>query len=368
MSDRSAPPSRVLDNAPGWLARLGVRSWLIVGCLALVGVAAWLLSLSSTIVVPFLLAVILGILFQPVVGLFERLRLPRAAAAGVTMLLVLLVLVGVVWLIVQSVGGQFGTITSQVTLGLGSLSGWLKTLDIPQALIDKTTTAVQAQLPKVGTSIANVVFSGLTGAAGLLFGAFIGFYMLFYTLADWPKISAWAGHNLGLPNELGSAVVADASSSVQQYFQGTTVLAIITSLGTGIGLAFARVPLVIPIMVVTFLLTYIPYFGAIVSSAFTVLIALGAGGVEMALIALVIVLLAQNVLQGAFAGWAIGGALDLHPLVVIMATMLGGIFGGLLGGMLGAPIAAILVRLTRRLRDANLEGATPTGLAEVVGS
>lgn len=352
MPDGAKQSVGLTDLAPGWLARFGVRSWLAVGIIALLGVGAWLLNMSSSIVIPLLLAIILGVLFQPVVELLVRFKVPRAGAAGLTMLLILLAVAAIVTLIVQSVGSQMGLIVSQVSSGLTSLGEWLARLNLPDSLVARVSSSIQNQLPNVGTYVANTVLASVTGVAGMLFGAFISFYMLFYTLADWPDISEWIGRSIGLGPELGAAVVDDASSSVRQYFQGTTILALITSIGTGIGLAIFKVPLVIPIMVVTFVLTYIPYFGAIVSSAFAVLIALGAGGPQMALLALIVVLLAQNVLQGAVAGWAIGGALDLHPIVVIVSTMMGGIFGGLIGGMLGAPLVAILVRLVRRLKEA----------------
>jgi predicted PurR-regulated permease PerM len=114
-------------------------------------------------------------------------------------------------------------------------------------------------------------------------------------------------------------------------------------------------PLVGAISVVTFITSYIPFFGAILSGVFTVLIALGAGGVPLAIKALVVVLVAQNILQSVIQAWAIGSALDLHPLVVLIATTLGAIFGGLIGGMLGAPIAAMAVRTVARLKEANLD-------------
>jgi len=104
---------------------------------------------------------------------------------------------------------------------------------------------------------------------------------------------------------------------------------------------------------VTFMLSYIPFFGAIVSGAFAVLIALGAGGPQLAIEALVVVLFAQNILQSVVQSWAIGSALSLHPLVVLIATTVGGIFGGLIGGMLGAPVAAMFVRGIQRIRAAS---------------
>jgi len=45
-----------------------------------------------------------------------------------------------------------------------------------------------------------------------------------------------------------------------------------------------------------------------------------------------------------------GESLSLHPIVVLVVTMLGGTFGGLLGAALAAPLTALGVRATARLR------------------
>jgi len=56
-----------------------------------------------------------------------------------------------------------------------------------------------------------------------------------------------------------------------------------------------------------------------------------------------------------------GDSLNLHPLVVMVVTMLGGIFGGLLGAALGAPATALLLSAGKRLAA---EDVTPTVEAE----
>ena len=68
---------------------------------------------------------------------------------------------------------------------------------------------------------------------------------------------------------------------------------------------------------------------------------------------LIIVLVAQNVVQMPIASIVMGDALELHPIVVLVTTMIGAIFGGLLGGMLGAPMTAVVVRSMTRIRAAS---------------
>jgi len=345
-------PKNWLELTPRPLATLGLRSWLLLGMAGVAGIAIWLLTLSTSIVIPLILAVIMGVVFAPLVDIMERYKVPRALGATLAMLLVLAIAGGTIWIVVTSVLGQWSIITKQLTSAYASLATWFDSLDIPSSAQKTVQDGAQQVIPKVGQWFASLLVSSLSSAAAFAFGTFLAFYMLFFTLKDSELITRSVGRSMGLQAELGESIVRDSFSAVRQYFQGTTMLAFITTIATAIGLWFLHVPLIGPICVVTFILSYIPFFGAIISTIFAVLIALGAGGLPMALSTLVLVLFTQNILQSAVQGWAIGGALDLHPIVVLVATTLGGIFGGLLGGMLGAPIAAIVVRVSKRLRAA----------------
>ena len=359
MADSPVPKSNWLSLAPRTLSKLGVRSWLVLGVAGVIAIIAYGLLQAVTLVVPLVLAVILGILFAPLVDIMERRRVPRAAGAGLTMLLILAIAVGTVWLVESSVASQMGTIQQQLNSAAGELQTWFDSLKLPASFINEVTANVKAQIPKLGQTAANALLAGLSGIAAFLFGTFLAFYMLFFTLKDNEPISLWIGGHVGLPVQLGHDIVQDSFIAVRQYFKGTTVLAFATTVATALGLWAIGMPLVGAISVVTFVLSYIPFFGAIVSGIFAVLIALGAGGVPLAAQALLVVLVAQNILQSVIQAWAIGSALDLHPLVVLISTTLGGIFGGLIGGMLGAPIAAMAVRTVRRLKEANLDGDSP---------
>ena len=361
MTNSPFPKTSWLSLAPRTLSKLGVRSWLILGIAGVLAIIGYGLYMAINLVVPLVLAVILGILFAPLVDVMEKRRIPRAAGATITMLLIVVIAGGTIWLVEASVAGQVGMIQQQLNSAFVELQKWFDSLTLPAGFINEVTTNIKAQLPKVGQSVANALLAGITGIATFLFGAFLAFYMLFFTLKDNEPISSWIGSHVGLPGRLGHDIVQDSFVAVRQYFKGTTVLAFATTVATALGLWVFGVPLVGAISVVTFVLSYIPFFGAIVSAVFAVLIALGAGGVPLAIKALIVVLLAQNVLQSVVQAWAIGSALDLHPLVVLIATTLGGIFGGLIGGMLGAPLAAMAVRTSRRLKEANLDGDDSPG-------
>ena len=347
--------------APLTLRKLGVRSWLLLGLAGVLAIVVWGLSQAMSLVVPLVLAIILGILFAPLVDTMERWRIPRAAGAGVTMLFVLGIAVATIWVVESSVAEQWPTIQQQLNSAAVEVQVWFDGLNLPPGFIDEVVANVRSQIPKVGQTAANALVAGVSGVFAFLFGTFLAFYMLFFTLKDNEEIATWIGSHVGLPPKLGHDIVRDSFVAVRQYFKGTSVLALSTTIATALGLGVIGMPLVGAISVVTFITSYIPFFGAIISGVFAVLIALGAGGVPLAVKALVVVLVAQNILQSVIQAWAIGSALDLHPLAVLIATTLGAIFGGLIGGMLGAPIAAMAVRTAARLREADIDReASPT--------
>ena len=71
-------------------------------------------------------------------------------------------------------------------------------------------------------------------------------------------------------------------------------------------------------------------FGAIISGAFAVLIALGSGGFGDAVIVLAVILVAQNVVQTIVQTKLTEGRLEMHPIVIFGSTIAGGALFGLL--------------------------------------
>jgi predicted PurR-regulated permease PerM len=85
--------------------------------------------------------------------------------------------------------------------------------------------------------------------------------------------------------------------------------------------------------------------------------------VTTALVMLVLVILANGLLQNLVQPFAMGSALDLHPLVVLVVTIAAGCIFGMLGLILAAPLASAAVHITRDLARARAS-ARASGEAE----
>ena len=78
--------SGIQASAPAWLRQLGFSSWLLVGfVLILVGVI-WLLDQTSTIVMPVILAAVLGAVAGPAVSALQKRGVPRIGGAILVLL------------------------------------------------------------------------------------------------------------------------------------------------------------------------------------------------------------------------------------------------------------------------------------------
>ena len=112
------------------------------------------------------------------------------------------------------------------------------------------------------------------------------------------------------------------------------------------------VPLIGTIAAVTFIGGFIPYLGAWTAAGFSVLVALGGAGTDAAAGMIVVQLLANSVLQQLVQPFAMGAALGIHPLAVLVVTIAGGALFGAVGLILAAPLTSAIVRISADLARA----------------
>src|SRR6201999_1691222 len=92
------------------------------------------------------------------------------------------------------------------------------------------------------------------------------------------------------------------------------------------------------------------------AGAFSVLLALGGAGTDGAIAMIVVQLLANGILQQLVQPIAMGAALGIHPLAVLIVTIAGGALFGAVGLILAAPLTSAATRIAA---DLTRERAVP---------
>jgi predicted PurR-regulated permease PerM len=346
-------------SPPRWLRDLGRASWLLVGVFALLAGLIWLLGVTHTIVGPVVAAAIVATVAMPVVGRLSQ-HMPRAAAAA----LVLLSLVGlgvfVVVIVIAGITGQEGDIGKNASAAADKAQSWLQSAGVDESGASSASSAAKSDVPDVISALVGGVIDGIRGLTSLAFSLSFAVLSLFFLLKDGPSLRAWVDRHLGVPQPVAQTITGGVIQSLRGYFRGVTIVSAFNGVVVTLGALLLGVPLAGTIGVVTFVTAYIPYIGAFVAGGFAVVIALGASGTTTALIMLLIVLLANGLLQNLVQPFAMGSALNLNPLVVLVVTIAGGCLFGTIGLILAAPLLSAAVHITARLGNARAAAATTT--------
>jgi predicted PurR-regulated permease PerM len=349
---------------PSWLNDLGRTSWLLVGALVVVVGLAWLLGETAQIVNPVTAALIVAVVASPLVRALDR-HMPRTAAAAVVEVggIVLAVLIAI--LVVAGITSQLGAIGAQASAAADKAASWLHDAGVSSSGANGAADGMRSAAPKIVGALVHGVFAGVRGIASAAFTLSLLLLSLFFLLRDGPSMRGWVEGHLGLPPPVSNTIVGGVITSLRRYFRGVTVVAAFNGVVVFLGALVLDVPLAGTIGIVTFVTAYVPYIGAFAAGAFAVVIALGAKGTATALLMLLVVILANGLLQNLVQPFAMGAALALNPLVVMVVTIGAGCLFGTIGLVLAAPTVSAAVHITRDLaRARELAAAQMAGAAE----
>jgi putative heme transporter len=342
--------ARLRDSfaTPRWLRDLGRSSWLLVGMLLVVIGLIWLLAETYTIVGPMVCALIVAVVAMPLVRLLDR-HMPRALAAALVLLAVVAVVVFIVVIVVAGISGQSAELSARAAAGADRLQGWLKSVGVDSSSASGANSTAKHATSQMISTLVHGIVHGIRGLTSVMFGLSFAALGTFFLLKDGPQMRRALDRHIGLPEPVARTISGSVITSLRGYFRGVTIVAGFNGVVVGLAALLLDVPLAGTIAVVTFVTAYIPYIGAIVAGAFAVLLALGAHGTGVAVAMLVVVILANGLLQNLFQPFAMGAALHLNPLVVLVVTIGAGCLFGMLGLVLAAPLVSAAVRIAKEL-------------------
>jgi putative heme transporter len=342
----------VIFSAPRWLRDLGLAAWFLVGVGALIFGLVWLIGATATITMPVVAAFIVAAVASPIVRWLQHKRVPRAAGAAIVLLALVVIAVLVLLLVVGGIVSEMDSIQSTSSNAVDKIQGWVEDAGVDSSGASSASDhATSGTSETIGTLLSGVVdvVGGLTSIA---LGLSFALLSLFFLLKDGPSLRVAVERHMGVPEQVAHIITRDVITSLRGYFGGVTIVAAFNATLVGLGALILGVPLAGTIAVVSFVTAYVPYIGAFVAGAFAVIIALGSEGTTDAIIMLVIVLLANGLLQNILQPIAFGATLSLNPLVVLIVTIGAGCLFGMIGLVLAAPLTSAAVHIVSDLREA----------------
>lgn len=366
------PTSRF--NVPGWAGDVGHWSGVIVLAALVLVLLFFLFAATKVLLLAALFAVLFAGTLLPIVDWLERRHFRRGLASLIVTVLLMALGIGIAVLIVFSIIKQVPQIETKLDAAWADIQRWLNTTSLSQSQIDGLKSGVQDLAKAAAGGLASSLVPLVGGVASLIFGLFISLNILVWCLIQGRKLARWASKRMGpVPPPVAYDIFASSARFFRGYIWGSTIIGLFNGGVMGVGALIIGVPMPFTILVVGWFTNYIPFFGAIISGAFAVLIALGSGGPSKAIPMLVIVIISNGYLQTLVSQFALGSALRLHPLAVLFATTAGSMLFGAVGGVFAAPFLKIFVDARLKLKAAGLFSNTwaagpPGGGAGPLGS
>ena len=297
----------------------------------------------------------------------------RPVSLILTLLIVLGVLTGVVFVVIPQLADTASSVVSQVTVFLAKCQVWLQELlvrypDLPDFITSLDFNALITDLPGKITALVDsvgsqVVDSSITVATSVFSGVMnfsIAFVFALYLLAGKERISRQFGHLLQafLPERWLVRIRYVArlvDKTFSSFFTGQCVEACILGALFFISMTLLRLPFASLIAVLVGFMALIPIFGAFIGCVVGALLILVENPIQ-ALWFVILFLVLQQLEGNLIYPRVVGSSVGLPPIWVLAAVTVGGSMFGIVGMLLFIPTVSVLYSLLRdtirrRLRE-----------------
>lgn len=338
------------------------------------GIAAAVFFLAlwgmGNVLLPFLVGGAIAYFLDPIADRLQRAGLSRVAATALISLLAAFIFVLLALLILPMLSRQLVALVNDIPNIVGRLQGFLST-HFPQVL--EPDSVVQQTLNNIGRTIQSKggeLASGVLSSALSVINAVVFIVVVpvvsFYMLLDWDRmvarIDGWLPRD-HLPTIRRLARSIDAA--LAGFVRGQVSVCLILGVFYSVALMLAGLNFGLVVGAIAGLVTFIPYFGALIGGMLAIGLALYQFWGEWFQIGIVagIFAIGQFLEGNIITPRLMGKSVGLHPLWLIFALSAFGSLFGFTGMLIAVPVAAAIGVLVRFALEQYMESPLYKGLS-----
>ena len=354
------------NNSPLWSRT--TKTIVVVTVLLL---AALLVMRFRTLLVMVTMAAILAYLLDPLISFIDRrTSIKRGIIIAVVYVLLAAALVGGFFALgvasyqqalnlidevpglVENAARLIATlVNSREPITIGPLS-----LDPSTVAWDRLPEQLLGMVEPLVTQSGGVLSRLATSTARTVFNLFFIFVLSIYLASDLPRFGGYVKSFAQRPGyrEDAEQLLPRLRHVWSAYLRGQIVLSLVIFLTVWIGLTLLGVQNSLALGLLAGLLEFLPNLGPVISAVVTILVAffqpgnyLGLASWQYTLVVLALMIVIQQLENHLLVPRIVGGALNLHPIIVIVGLFIGASLGGILGAILAAPLIASIKVLSQ---------------------
>lgn len=375
--------SKKLKSLSRWIIGIAAACIIIFLAIENIGVVAgavsWVLNLVMPLIVGFAIALILNVPMRWLeTKLFKKSKKPfwqklrRPLAFIISLVLILGILVGIIWLVIPVLVDAVKVIVQSVIDFINKISAMDKAeiaeLPFGSALLNidwgKMLTTLQDWLKNQSGNIVNTAFGTISSLLGGIFDLFVSLVFSVYILfgketlkkqflrlvnAWLPKrFSAWLVHALSIAN-----------TNFRNFVSGQSIEAVILGTLCLIGMLILGIPYAPMVSALVGVTALIPVVGAFIGAIVGGFMILTVQPIKAVIFVVFLVILQQ--LEGNIIyPKVMGNKVNLPGMWILAAVTVGGALAGPVGMLLSVPIgstAYVLIKEATAKREENKKSA-----------
>lgn len=314
------------------------------------------------IFLPFLIALIIAYLLNPMVLKLERRKVPRALSILLFYLgfsvLISTIIVFIIPEIVDNTKDLMNTlpdITSQYQSFINNLMSTIQSSRWTPEVKSTIFREIQNGVVIAQEFIMNCLKKSLAVMIDFvtaLFDVVLAMIIAYYFIKDAEFFKS--SFLYIVPKKWRNGIVStgrDINIILSNFIKGQLLTALIVGTMEWIGLSFVNVKYPLVLGIIGGLANIIPYFGPIIGAVPAIAVAIIESPIK-ALWTAIVFIIVQQIDNAFISPKIIEGKLGLHPVSTILAVLVGGEFFGIPGMLVSVPILAIIKIIIKRIIEA----------------
>jgi predicted PurR-regulated permease PerM len=340
-------------------------AWRVIVVAVAVYLLFVVLAKLTLVAVAVFVGLVITALLRPLVDVVAR-KLPRGLGVAVALLATIVAIGAIFTFVADSVAGQTTKLSNQFISGLNEIEHSLAGAPFHLRAVDLTQAGHQIRgwVTQNGGSLAGQALGGASVAAEVLTGLALAVFCSVFFLNSGTRIWDWLLGQAGGNTRWDGAARA-GWATFAGYTRGIVIIAATNAALVCVALLILRVPLALPLAMLTFFATFIPLIGAPIALFVATLVALAARGPLIALLVLALIVVIGQIEGHLLQPLVMSRAVNIHPLAVALSVACGTVLYGVIGAVVAVPLVAVTWTVWTTLRTRHPLGAENAALPAV---
>ncbi len=298
----------------------------------------FLIYYLKDIILIIFISILLALIMNPAVNKMQEKKIPRTLGASILFLIAFSIMALIVYLVIPPLTKDIATLTTDLPsqmedLGLNGSIDYNFSEPVQNIIFEASNS-----LKAVATNIVSGILTILGGFLSAILIIVISFYLLIEKNGTEKFVQTLIPISFR-PQAL--RIIRKIETTLGRWFMGQLFLGFVVGFASFIGLTIIGVPYALVLGIIAGILELIPYIGPILSGIPAIIIALTISPV-LALLTFILYFFIQQLENYVLVPKVMQKSVGLHPVIIIIAMLVGGQIAGVMGMVLAIPVTTII--------------------------